>query len=134
MASHSCPSMSRSTPPSQKRQAETPPPAPKAVPNSTPILYKISENHTYSSGLSTRQNENRQLADEAKGLFLGAMPPREFLNDFLPLPVSQNVSKCPDSKNAFVKVIKKKRGKEDIMYYPFVSMVPVFIVRLVNIR
>lgn len=130
MAGHSSPSISRSTS-SQKRRAETPPPAPKAVPSATPISNKISGNSTYSSGLSTGQDENRQLADETRGLFLGAMPPSKFLDDFLPL--SQDVQERPDSKKAFARVVKKKKGKENVMYGPFVSMVSFFVVCLVNI-
>ena len=138
MASHSNPSASGSTS-SQKRRAVTPttpdPPSKascsKAISNSTPISNKISGSRTYSSGTSNRQDDNRQLAEESRGLFLGAMPPSEFLDGFLPL--SQDVPKLPDSSKAFARVVKETKGKEVAMYAPFVSMDHVSIVCLANI-
>jgi hypothetical protein len=133
MSGHSSPSVSRSTLP-QKRRAptpSTPPPFPKAISSSTPISNKISGSHIYSSEKSNRQDDNRRLAEETKGLFLGAMPPSEFLDDFLPL--FQDVPKRLDPKKAFAGVVKERGGKEVVMYAPFVSMVPVSVVCLANI-
>jgi hypothetical protein len=59
------------------------------------------------------------------------MPPSEFLGDFLPL--SQDVPECPDSRKAFARVVKKTKGKENVMYGPFVRIVLVFVECLANI-
>ena len=113
----------------------TPPRPPRArsgILGSTPILNKISGSHTYSSGKSTRDKANCQLAEEARGLFLGAMPPDKFLDEFLLL--SQDDPKCPDSRKAFSGVVREISGKEVVMYAPFVSMVlHLLLVCLANI-
>ena len=94
---------------------------PQIAPNSTstPIANKISGSYTYASGTHYRDSVNYRLALETSGLFLGAMPPKQFLDEFLPL--SQDAPKCPDSRTAFAEV--GSAGKEVDMYGPFVSMV-----------
>jgi hypothetical protein len=63
--------------------------------------------------------ENYRLAQEASGLFLGAMPPEEFLDKFL--PVSQDAPKCPNSRGTFANVVSAEN--EFDRYAAFVSMV-----------
>jgi hypothetical protein len=124
MAGHSNSSVFRSTS-SQKRRATTPstPPQPpralSGISGCTPISNKISGTHTYSSEKFNRHNY--QLAEETRSLFLGAMPPDKFLDEFLPL--SQDDSKCPDSREAFAGVVRETRGRKVVMYAPFVSIV-----------
>jgi hypothetical protein len=62
---------------------------------------------------------NYRLALETSGLFLGPMPPEQFLDKFLPR--SQDAPSCPDCKGGFASVNSK--GKEVNMYAPFVSVV-----------
>ena len=113
----------------QKRPAPfTPPRVSSAFNlNGTPVSNKTSGSQTYSSERNDRPTANHLLAEEAKGLFLGAMPPSDFLDRFLPL--AQDTPECPDSGEAFAKVAAKARpkGKEVFMYTPFVSMVLVSV-------
>lgn len=105
---------------SARNQPVTPPQS-ASIPTSTPISNKISGSHTYSSEIRDRDFANLRLAQETSGLFLGSMPPTQFLDKFLPL--SQDASECPDSTGAFASVGSTKG--EVNMYAPFVSMVPV---------
>jgi hypothetical protein len=75
---------------------------------------------------------NYRLALETSGLFLGAMPPQQFLDEFL--PISQDAPGCPNSTGAFASVGSTK--KEVNMYAPFVSMglVSASAMLLTNIR
>jgi len=66
-----------------------------------------------------RDSANYRLALETSGLFLGAMPPTQFLDTFL--PISQDAPKCPNWEGAFASV--GSAGKEVDMYAPFVIMV-----------
>src|SRR6202044_3499400 len=70
-----------------------------SIPTSTPISNKTSGNHSYASETHDRDSANYRLAQETSGLFLGSMPPKNFLKRFL--PISQNTPECPDSKGAF---------------------------------
>jgi hypothetical protein len=62
---------------------------------------------------------NYRLALETSGLFLGPMPPEQFLDKFL--PISQDAPNYPDCRGAFANV--ESKGKEVNMYAPFVSIV-----------
>ena len=61
----------------------TPPPN-ASIPTSTPISNKTSGNHSFASETHDRDSANYRLAQETGGLFLGAMPPKAFLKEFLP--------------------------------------------------
>jgi hypothetical protein len=48
-----------------------------------------------------------RLARETAGLFLGAMPPEQFLNEFLPISTNAlNALNCPD--DAFANVVPER--------------------------
>ena len=94
----------------------TPPPN-AFIPTSTPISNKTSGNHSYASETHDRDSANYRLAQESSGYFLGAMPPQQFLNRFL--PTSKGTPECPNSEGAFKSV--SSAGKEVDMYTPFVS-------------
>jgi hypothetical protein len=106
------------------------PPSNASNPTSTPISNKTSGSYTYASEIHDRDSANDRLALETSGLFLGAMPPKQFLHKFL--PISQDAPKCPNSIGAFASV--RCTGKEPNMYAPFVSMVYVYLLYLTNIR
>ena len=95
------------------------PPQNASNPTSTPISNKTSGSYTYASEIHDRDSANYRLALETSGLFLGAMPPQQFLDKFL--PISQDAPECPNSTGAFASVGNTK--KEVNMYAPFVSMV-----------
>ena len=88
---------------------------------STPISNKTSGSYTYASEIHDRDSANYCLALETSGLFLGAMLPTHFLDKFL--LISQDASKCPNSRGAFASVGSTE--KEIDMYSPFVTMGPV---------
>ena len=106
--------------PAEKRPVT--PPQNASKPTSTPISNKTSGSYTYASEIHDRDSANYRLALETSGLFLGAMPPQQFLDKFL--PISANAPKCPDSKGAFASV--ERIGREVYMYEPFVSLVLIF--------
>jgi hypothetical protein len=93
------------------------PPQNASIPTSTPISNKTSGNHSYASETHDRDSANYRLAQETSGYFLGAMPPQQFLNRFL--PTSKGTPECPNSEGAFTSVLSA--GKEVDMYTPFVS-------------
>jgi hypothetical protein len=68
---------------------------------------------------------NCHLAEETSGLFLGAMPPEQFLDEFL--PISPDAPSCPDSVGAFASVVTERTQEEFEMCTPFVSMVLVSV-------
>ena len=94
------------------------PPKKVSNPTSTPISNKTSGSYTYASEIHDRDSANYRLALETSGQFLGAMPPTQFLDKFL--PISQDTPKCPNWGGAFAGV--GSAGKEVDMYAPFVSM------------
>ena len=94
------------------------PPQKVSNPTSTPISNKTSGSYTYASEIHDRDSANYRLALETSGQFLGAMPPTQFLDKFL--PISQDTPKCPNWGGAFAGV--GSAGKEVDMYAPFVSM------------
>jgi len=96
----------------------TPPPN-ASIPTSTPISNKTSGNHSFASETHDRDSANNRLAQETSGSFLGAMPPEQFLKEFL--PTGQDTPECPNSKGAFASVSNSK--KEVDMYTPFVRRV-----------
>jgi hypothetical protein len=98
------------------------PPQNTSIPTSTPISNKTSGNHSYASETHDRDSANYRLAKETSGQFLGAMPPKEFLDMFL--PIGKGTPRCPKSKRAFKSVSRAK--KEVDMYAPFVSRVLCF--------
>jgi hypothetical protein len=73
-----------------------------------------------ASEIHDRDSANYRLSLETSGLFLGAMPPKQFLDKFL-----QDAPKCPNSGRAFVNVWSTE--KEVNMYASFVRMVLVFV-------
>jgi len=103
---------------STRNRPVTPPPN-ASIPTSTPISNKTSGNHSYASEPRDRDSANFRLAQEISGHFLGAMPPKKFLDMFL--PVGENTPECPNSKGAFTSV--SKANKEVDMYTPLVSKV-----------
>jgi hypothetical protein len=88
----------------------------------TPISNKTSGNHSYASETHDRDSANYRLAQETGGYFLGAIPPKTFLDVFL--PKGRDTPHCPNSKGAFKSV--SSAGKEVDMYPPFVSRVLCF--------
>jgi hypothetical protein len=100
----------------------TPPPN-ASIPTSTPISNKTSGNHSYASETHDRESANYRLAQETSGHFLGAMPPKKFLDTFLPMP--QHTQQYPESIGDFENVLEA--SKEVNMYTPFVSMVLVSV-------
>src|ERR1700733_16249165 len=99
----------------------TPPPN-AFIPTSTPISNKTSGNHSYASETHDRDSANYHLAQETSGSFLGAMPPQQFLNRFL--PIGQDTPKCPNSKGTVASVSNAK--KEVDVYPTFVSRLRCF--------
>ena len=93
------------------------PPQNAFIPNSTPISNKTSGSYTYASEIHDRDTANYRLALETSGLFLGPMPPKQFLDIFL--PISQDAPECPNWRGTFASV--GSTGKEVNMYAPFVS-------------
>ena len=87
---------------------------------STPISNKTSGNHSYTSETHDGDSANYFLSQKSSGLFLGAMPPKKFLNMLLPVP-PQN----PKSKGDFENVLYV--SQEVNMYIQFVSMVLSFV-------
>jgi hypothetical protein len=101
---------------SATRNRPVTPPQNASIPTSTPISNKTSGNHSYASGTHDRDSANYRLAQETSGYFLGAMPPRQFLKNFL--ATDEGTPVCPDSEGAFESVLRAK--KEVDMYAPFV--------------
>jgi hypothetical protein len=95
------------------------PPTNASIPTSTPISNKTSGNHSYASETHDRDSANDRLAKETSGLFLGAMPPQQFLKRYLPR--GPDTPECPNSQGAFASVSSAK--KEVDMYTPLVSRV-----------
>lgn len=87
--------------------------------------------HEEDSALASR---NYRLALDTGGLFLGAMPPDIFLDQFLPLaePLAQEVPDLLNCSGDFTRVATAK--KEAQMYSPFVSIVLLlYLPRLANV-
>ena len=103
-----------------KRRLRTPE-APKKVtvsqPTTTPRSKKTSGNYKFSSEFHRRKSLNQELASETAGHFLGAVPPTEFLNMFLPIAPSS--LPCPANESPFAYF--KLKMREHDMYSPFVS-------------
>jgi hypothetical protein len=95
------------------------PPQNASIPTSTLVSNKTSGNHSYASETHGGGSSNYRLAQETSGHFLGAMPPKDFLDTFL--PIGKGSPKCPKSKRAFKSISRAK--KEVDMYAPFVSRV-----------
>jgi hypothetical protein len=104
---------------SATRNRPVTPPQNASILTSTPISNKISGNHSYASDTHDRDSANYRLAQETSGLFLGAMPPQQFLKKFL--ATDEGTPGCPDSEGAFESVLRAK--KEVDMYAPFVRRV-----------
>jgi hypothetical protein len=92
------------------------PPSNMSILTSTPISNKTSGNHSFASETHDRDSANYCLTRETSGSFLSAMPPEEFLKEFL--PTSQDTAECPNSKGAFVSILSTM--KELDMYTPFI--------------
>ena len=103
------------SPPPSPRQANNPVTPPPNIRNGTPI----SSGNSYASETVESNSANRRLAHETSGLFLGAMPPQQFLDSFL--PIGSDTPQCPNSEGAFASVLSAKI--ENDMYMPFVSRV-----------
>jgi len=118
------PPTSTPVPPSVFYSQSTPnrpvtPPQNVSIPTSTPISNKTSGNHSYASETHDRDSANYRLAQETSGYFLGAMPPQQYLNRFL--PTRKGTPECPNSEGAFTSV--SSAGKEVDVYTSFVSRV-----------
>ena len=88
-----------------------------STPRSTPISLKLSGNHTFNS-LSLDASSNRaHLASETSGHFLGPMQPAEFLEAFLPQPLSQYAPKPSFNKSIFdnVPVPRAQKAMYDVL-------------------
>ena len=111
------------SPPPSPRQANNPvtPPPNAYIWSGTPISSKTSGN-SYASETVERKSANLRLAHETSGLFLGAMPPQQFLERFL--PIGSDTPQCPNSEGAFASVLSANIGND--MYMPFVSRVLCF--------
>jgi hypothetical protein len=103
---------------STRNRPVTPPPN-ASIPTSTPVSNKTSRNHSYASETHDRHSANYRLAQETSGLFLGAMPPKKFLDAFLPMP--PHTQQYPESIGDFENVVDA--SKEVNIYTPFVSIV-----------
>jgi hypothetical protein len=95
------------------------PPSNASIPTSTPISNKTSGTHSFASETHDGDAANYRLAQETSGLFMGAMPPEQFLKEFL--PTGQDTPECPNSEGAFASV--SSANKEVDMYTPFVRRV-----------
>ena len=118
------PPMSGPIPPSVFYSQSTPnrlvtPPPNAYISTSTPISNKTSGNHSFASETHDRDSANYRLAQETSGSFLGAMPPEQFLKEFL--PTGQDTPECPNSEGAFASL--SSSNKEVDMYTPFVRRV-----------
>ena len=101
------------------RSQVTPKKAPRSLQQltTTPCSNKTSGNYKFSSEFHRRKSLNEELAKETVGHFLGAMPPAEFLNAFL--PVAPSSPPCPGNKSSFSSF--RLKASESDMYRPFVS-------------
>jgi hypothetical protein len=75
-----------------------------------------SGTHDYSTNAEYRDHRNRKLSSEMKGHFVGPMPPRDFLDNFLPT----RTFKTDGNQNRWADLAGK--SKEAAMYDPFVSL------------
>lgn len=65
-----------------------------------------------------RDEQNIELAEAMEGRFVGPMPVKAFLDEFL--PVTDEGKKCPETKDAFAAVTSSEVKHEIKMYDPFV--------------
>ncbi|KAF9520319.1 hypothetical protein BS47DRAFT_1335924 [Hydnum rufescens UP504] len=72
----------------QRERPQTPPPVLVANPKSTPLSKKVSGSAPYSSAKVERDGRFETLAGESTGMFVGPMPPKDFLEKFLNVPSS----------------------------------------------
>ena len=85
--------------------------------NSTPISNKAASHHTYSSEVVPHDTHNDRLAQEMEMLFVGPMPPKDFLK--ILLNVDHDTDK-PIDISPFQKI--SGAGKEAGMHEKFVSI------------
>ena len=85
--------------------------------NSTPISNKAASHHTYSSQVVPHDVHNERLAEEMEMLFVGPMPPKDFLK--ILLSVDHDTDK-PIDLNPFQKV--SGAGNESEMHQQFVGI------------
>lgn len=90
-------------------------------PTSTPISNKMS-GQTYAATVLLGQDANVLPAHETSGLFLGPMPPNQFLLKFLHV---DQLGACPEAKGVFSKVLRAQTEVQ--MYEPFVSDICTYI-------
>ena len=98
------------------------PPQNVSIPTSTHISNKTSGNHSYASETHDWDSANYRLAKDTSGLFLGAMPPQQFLKRYLPRGRdTQSVRTRRELSRAF-RAPRKRLISVD-MYTPFVRVV-----------
>jgi hypothetical protein len=87
--------------------------------SSTPVAKEELGAYQHGTIVDPRDLKNCQLSEEMRGYLVGPMPPRDFLDKFLPVASFE-----PDgNKSRWDNVTKKgKDGKEAAMYGPFVNL------------
>jgi hypothetical protein len=93
----------------QRERPQTPPPVLVANPESTPLSKKVSGSAPYSSAKVERDGRFETLAGESTGMFVGPMPPKDFLEKFLNVPSSG----FPSSSFAFLGPPRPNTSKEE---------------------
>jgi len=109
--------------PKTPRNKKSPSAQPKS--NSTPISNKAASHHTYSSQVVPHDVHNERLAQEMEMLFVGPMPPKDFLK--ILLNVDHDTDK-PIDLGPFQKVSGAQDEPEmhqqfvSILFYCFISI------------
>jgi len=109
--------------PKTPRNKRSPSTQPKS--NSTPISNKAASNHTYTSQVVPHDVHNEKLAQEMEMLFVGPMPPKDFL--MILLNVDHDTDKLIDP-TPFEKVSEAQNEPEmhqkfvSILFYPVTSI------------
>jgi len=82
--------------PKTPRNKKSPSVQPKS--NSTPISNKAASHHTYSSQVVPHDVHNERLAQEMEMLFVGPMPPKDFLKILLDVNTDNPIDLSPFQK------------------------------------
>lgn len=98
----------------------TPPQRTSPLPQSTPIHTQSSTTDGYDSEYEWQHDTFHQLSNEIHPFFVGPMPPRDFLDEFLCLP-SQVLGSLPRFKEGMFSALSEPSGsRESGMYDKFV--------------
>lgn len=102
----------------------TPPQRTSPLPQSTPIHTQSSTTNSYTSKCEEQHNTFHRLSDEMHPFFVGPIPPRDFLDEFLCLP-SQVLGSLPRFKEGMFSALSDTfRSRESGMYDKFVWFKP----------